>query len=75
MATRPSHIEIIRRDGRLRVLIDGNELPCPIARAEPLDVPVHPDEMPLVRLTLIADTVTVTNTLHDQDEEESERPQ
>jgi hypothetical protein len=74
VATRADRIEIIRQGRRLRVLVDGAEFPCSIVYAEPVRVDVHPDTIPTVQLVLTAGTVTVTDTLHDQGDDESEPP-
>lgn len=63
--TRPRLIQVIRTGTLARVLVDGVELPYSIARDSVL-VPVCPDDVPTVRLTLMADRVDVVNTLDEE---------
>ena len=62
------HIEVVREGPLARVLVDGEELPFPLPR-EAVTVPVHPDEIPTVHLTLFAERVDVVNKLHHDKEE------
>lgn len=66
--TRPRHIEIVRKGPIARVLVDGEQLPFSLPR-EAVTVPVHPDELPAVHLTLFAERVDVSNQLHPDEEE------
>ncbi len=64
----PKRIEVIREGPVARVLVDGEKLPFPIPR-EAVTVPVHPDEIPTVHLTLFAEQVDVVNKLHHDEKE------
>ncbi|MFI1324547.1 hypothetical protein ACH4TI_15060 [Streptomyces rochei] len=68
---RPKHIEVIRKGATGRLLVDGVELPFSLPR-EAIMIPVHPDAIPTVHLTLFADRVDVVNQRHP-DEKETDR--
>lgn len=64
---RPKRIQVIREGLRARVLVDGQELlPNAIPGDSDVTVDVRPDEMPTVRITLMADQVDVINTVHEE---------
>ena len=60
---RAKRIEVIRRGGQCRVLVDGQELPAALPRDTDVVVSVNPDERPTVTVTLTADRVDVTDDL------------
>lgn len=62
-------IQVIRERDRVRLLVDGQEVPASAVHRDSVDVPVDPDEVPTVRLELIARRIEVINTLR-----ESEKP-
>lgn len=65
---RPKRIQVIREGHVCRVLVDGVKLPFTLPR-ETVRVPVHPDDVPTVHLTLLADQVDVINKLHPHESE------
>lgn len=65
---KPQRIQVIRKGPTAHVLVDGTELPFALPR-EAVTVPVHPDEVPSVRLTLFAERVDVVNQLATEQKE------
>ncbi|GGS47717.1 hypothetical protein [Streptomyces violaceus] len=69
---RAERIEVIRRGGQCRVLVDSQDLPAAIPRDSDVIVSVNPDDKPTITLTLMADRVDVTDTTFP-DEKETDR--
>ncbi|MCI4045135.1 hypothetical protein [Streptomyces sp. TRM75563] len=58
-------ITVTREGERARIVVDGVEIPPDAIQRDSVDVPVDPDEVPAVHLTLIGARVDVLNTLKE----------
>ncbi|WP_411118984.1 hypothetical protein [Streptomyces sp. 058-1L] len=62
----PAEQIIVTREGaRARIVVDGVEIPAAAIERNSVDIPVDPDEVPSVHLTLIGARVDVLNTLKE----------
>ncbi|MGW4030744.1 hypothetical protein ACWEFL_15730 [Streptomyces sp. NPDC004838] len=60
-------IRITREGHRVRITVDGLEIPAAAIDRDSVRLPIRPDERPSVQITLIASTVDVLNTLKDEE--------
>lgn len=55
-------IQVIREGTRVRIVVDGVEIPARAVMRHSCEVPVDPDEIPSLRLTLFGSRVEVLNS-------------
>ncbi|WP_299542020.1 hypothetical protein [uncultured Streptomyces sp.] len=67
------HIAVIRTGPAARILVGGVEIPPEAILRDSVTVPVDPDEVPSVHLTLVAARVDVHNTLERSPDGPAER--
>jgi hypothetical protein len=62
----PASLITVTRQGRTtRIVVNGVEIPATAILRDSISVPVDPDEVPTVHLTLIGAQVDVINTLKE----------
>ena len=60
-----AHITVTREGRLARVIVDGVEIPPDAILRDSVTVPVDPDDIPTIHLTLIGARVDVLNTLKE----------
>ncbi|MFE9300832.1 hypothetical protein [Streptomyces sp. NPDC006856] len=58
-------ITVTREGDHARIVVDGLEIPAGAILRDSVIIPIDPDEMPAVHLTLIGARVDVLNTLKE----------